>query len=89
MKNEKDCIQVEESILIMCSNIKTYFYFHLYCFQENKGDREILNSVEVELHRMKENLSNKINQTTGNDITTELRRKDRELVAKVYYYKYH
>jgi len=37
---------------------------------------------------MKENLSNKINQTTGNDITTELRRKDRELVAKVYYYKY-
>jgi hypothetical protein len=67
----------------------TFFDFHLFCFQENKGDREILNSVEVELHRMKENLSNKINQTTGNDITTELRRKDRELVAKVYYYKYH
>lgn len=55
---------------------------NLLCNKENKGDREILNSVEVELHRMKDNLTNKINQTMGNDITTELQRKDRELVAK-------
>ncbi|XP_076104975.1 uncharacterized protein LOC143073368 isoform X8 [Mytilus galloprovincialis] len=88
MKHSKDEInKLEKELEEKCRHIEILEAFvemlqKILCNKENKKDREVLNEIEVEVHRMKEKLTDQVTGSTGSDVTTQLKRKDRELQAK-------
>ncbi|XP_063434418.1 golgin subfamily B member 1-like isoform X3 [Mytilus trossulus] len=88
VKHSKDEInKLEKELEEKCRYIEILEAFvemlqNLLCNKENKKDREVLNEIEVEVHRMKEKLTDQVTRSTGSDVTTQLKRKDRELQAK-------
>ncbi|XP_052102217.1 golgin subfamily B member 1-like isoform X2 [Mytilus californianus] len=88
VKHSKDEInKLEKELEEKCRYIEILEAFvevlqNLLCNKENKNDKEVLNGIEVEVHRMKQKLTDQVTHSTGSDVTTELKRKERELQAK-------